>query len=220
MTEEKSAVSRLEEEGDIAADYLEGLLDIADLDGDIEIGVENERASLVIEGGELSHLVGRDGEVLDDHTGLGAGVLELVLQFARGVQRVGVDHDAAGAQHAEEGDRILQNVRHHDRHAIAASQSGALLQPGTEGIGLRIEIGVGQRATHLHVGRAGRKLGERLFGHLHERSMTVDVDVGGHAGRVRLEPGAVCEQGVHGYLSITRGWTGMKIIRWPCPCLQ
>jgi spoIIIJ-associated protein len=65
MTEEKSAVSRLEEEGDIAADYLEGLLDIADLDGDIEIGVENERASLVVEGGDLSHLVGRDGEVLD-----------------------------------------------------------------------------------------------------------------------------------------------------------
>ena len=65
MTEEKTAVQRLEEEGDIAADYLEGLLDIADLDGDIEIGVENERASLVVEGGDLAHLVGRDGEVLD-----------------------------------------------------------------------------------------------------------------------------------------------------------
>ena len=65
MSEEKSTVARLEEEGDIAADYLEGLLDIADLDGDIEIGVENDRASLAIEGGELSHLVGRDGEVLD-----------------------------------------------------------------------------------------------------------------------------------------------------------
>jgi len=45
---EKSAVARLEEEGDIAADYLEGLLDITDLDGDIEIGVENDRASLSI----------------------------------------------------------------------------------------------------------------------------------------------------------------------------
>ena len=61
----KPALERLEEEGDIAADYLEGLLDIADLDGDIEIGVENERASLSIEGGELNHLVGREGEVLD-----------------------------------------------------------------------------------------------------------------------------------------------------------
>ena len=65
MTEDKSQTTRLEEEGDIGADYLEGLLDIADLDGDIEIGVENDRASLSIEGGELSHLVGKSGEVLD-----------------------------------------------------------------------------------------------------------------------------------------------------------
>jgi spoIIIJ-associated protein len=62
--EKKSLVAQLEEEGDIAADYLEGLLDIADLDGDIEITVENDRPNLVIEGGELNHLVGRDGEVL------------------------------------------------------------------------------------------------------------------------------------------------------------
>ena len=65
MTEDKSQTTRLEEEGDIGADYLEALLDIADLDGDIEIGVENDRASLSIEGGELSHLVGKSGEVLD-----------------------------------------------------------------------------------------------------------------------------------------------------------
>ena len=32
-------VSHLEKEGDIAADYLEGLLDIADLDGDIDMDV-------------------------------------------------------------------------------------------------------------------------------------------------------------------------------------
>ena len=57
--------AKLEEEGDIAADYLEALLDIADLDGDIDIDVENDRASLAIVGGKLGHLVGRDGEVLD-----------------------------------------------------------------------------------------------------------------------------------------------------------
>ena len=68
--EEKAAkapksVAKLEEEGDIAADYLEGLLDIADLDGDIDIDVENGRASLAIVGGKLNHLVGNDGDVLD-----------------------------------------------------------------------------------------------------------------------------------------------------------
>ena len=63
MSDEK--IKQLEEEGDIAADYLEGLLDIADLDGDIDIDVENDRASLAISGGKLSNLVGNDGEVLD-----------------------------------------------------------------------------------------------------------------------------------------------------------
>ncbi len=62
---EGSLISKLEEEGDIAADYLEGLLDITDLDGDIDIDVENDRASLAIVGGKLRHLVGSNGEVLD-----------------------------------------------------------------------------------------------------------------------------------------------------------
>ena len=64
-TKKPKGVARLEEEGDIAADYLEALLDIADLDGDIDIDVENDRAALAIVGGKLSHLVGREGEVLD-----------------------------------------------------------------------------------------------------------------------------------------------------------
>ena len=65
VAEKKSLVARLEEEGDVAADYLEGLLDIADLDGDIDIDVENDRAALAIAGGKLNHLVGARGEVLD-----------------------------------------------------------------------------------------------------------------------------------------------------------
>ena len=65
VVEKKSLIAQLEEEGDIAADYLEGLLDIADLDGDIDIDVENDRAALAIAGGKLSHLVGGRGEVLD-----------------------------------------------------------------------------------------------------------------------------------------------------------
>ena len=58
----------LEKEGDAAADYLEGLLDIADLDGDIDIDVEGDRAQVSIvevTKGELQALVGTDGEVLD-----------------------------------------------------------------------------------------------------------------------------------------------------------
>jgi spoIIIJ-associated protein len=58
-------VSQLEAEGDIAADYLEELLDIADLDGDIDMDVEGDRAAVSIVGAKLDVLVGDDGGVLD-----------------------------------------------------------------------------------------------------------------------------------------------------------
>jgi spoIIIJ-associated protein len=58
-------LSLLEQEGEIAADYLEGLLDIADLGGDIDMDVENDRATVSIVGADLSQLVGKKGEVLD-----------------------------------------------------------------------------------------------------------------------------------------------------------
>jgi spoIIIJ-associated protein len=58
-------LDRLENEGDIAADYLEELLDIADLDGDLDMDVEGDRASVSIVGGDVRLLVGRDGEVLE-----------------------------------------------------------------------------------------------------------------------------------------------------------
>jgi spoIIIJ-associated protein len=55
----------LEQEGDIAADYVEGLLDIADLDGDIDMDVEGNRAVVSVVGATLDELVGRRGEVLE-----------------------------------------------------------------------------------------------------------------------------------------------------------
>lgn len=57
---------RLEEEGDIAADYLEELMDIADFDGDIDIDVDGDRASVEIRGAsEMSRLNEPKGELLD-----------------------------------------------------------------------------------------------------------------------------------------------------------
>jgi spoIIIJ-associated protein len=55
----------LENESDIAADYLEELLDIADLDGDIDMDIDGDRAAVSIVGADLSHLVGPDGKVLE-----------------------------------------------------------------------------------------------------------------------------------------------------------
>jgi spoIIIJ-associated protein len=63
--EPTSLADRLEQEGDIAADYLEELLDIADLDGDLDMDVEGERAVVSVVGADLAQLVGPRGEVLE-----------------------------------------------------------------------------------------------------------------------------------------------------------
>jgi spoIIIJ-associated protein len=56
---------RLEQEGEIAADYLEELLEIADLDGDLDMDVEGDRATVSIVGADLPQLIGDNGEVLE-----------------------------------------------------------------------------------------------------------------------------------------------------------
>ncbi|WP_309081791.1 R3H domain-containing nucleic acid-binding protein [Zhihengliuella sp.] len=70
LPDEESSGSRLEEEGDVAADYLEELLDIADIDGDIDIEIRSGRTyiSIVQEDGDesaLRELLGRNGEGLE-----------------------------------------------------------------------------------------------------------------------------------------------------------
>ncbi len=61
----KPSMADLEFEGEIAADYIEGLLDVADLDGDIDMDVEGDRAVVSVVGATLDELVGRRGEVLE-----------------------------------------------------------------------------------------------------------------------------------------------------------
>jgi len=61
--------SALEREGEVAADFLEQLLDIADMDGDIDVDVDGDRAAVAIvdseEGRVSRRLVGTDGKVLE-----------------------------------------------------------------------------------------------------------------------------------------------------------
>ncbi|MDJ0411751.1 Jag family protein [Rhodococcoides fascians] len=64
--DDKDDEDYLVEEGEIAGDYLEQLLDVLDFDGDIDLDVEGDRAIVSIDGGDdLAKLVGRKGEVLD-----------------------------------------------------------------------------------------------------------------------------------------------------------
>jgi spoIIIJ-associated protein len=63
--ESKSGGPDLVQEGDVAADYLESLLDILDLDGDLDMDVEGQRAVVAIVGKGLGSLVGDKGETLE-----------------------------------------------------------------------------------------------------------------------------------------------------------
>jgi len=135
-------------------------------------------------------LLQRVGEVLDDDDGLGAGVLELVLQLARRVQRVDVDHHQAGAQDGGHGHRVLRHVGHHDGDAVALGQAQAL-QVGGEGVAQGIGLAIADFLAHEAVGRAVRVLAEALFHQLDERGVLRRVDVGRHAGRIGTEPGTV-----------------------------
>ncbi len=56
----------LVQEGDVAGDYLERLLDVVDYDGDIDLDVEAGRAMVSIDGGDdLAKMVGPRGVVLE-----------------------------------------------------------------------------------------------------------------------------------------------------------
>lgn len=65
----RERVAALEREGEVAADFLERLLDIADLDGDIDVDVDGDRAAVAIvdseDGRVPRRLVGTDGRVLE-----------------------------------------------------------------------------------------------------------------------------------------------------------
>ncbi len=117
------APGSLEEEGEVAADYLEELLDIMDLDGDIDIDVEDGRAavSVVADGDDteapsadssLSRLVGPRGEVLESLQELA----RLAVQTRTG-ERSRLVLDVAGyrgerrAQLQESAGRAVEAVR-------------------------------------------------------------------------------------------------------------
>jgi spoIIIJ-associated protein len=104
------SVADLELEGEVAADYIEGLLDVADLDGDIDMDVDGERAVVSVVGATLEELVGKRGEVLEalqeltrlavhQHTGARS---RLMLDISGYRQRRRAELAAAGQEAVEE----------------------------------------------------------------------------------------------------------------------
>lgn len=116
----------LEREGEVGADFLETLLDIADLDGDIDVDVDGDRAALSIvdsdEGRVPRRLVGPDGKVLDALQEL----TRLAVQSATG-ERSRLMLDVAG--HRAERRAALVTIAQHAIAEVKASDEKSALDP-------------------------------------------------------------------------------------------
>jgi spoIIIJ-associated protein len=124
----RAKVADLEREGEVAADFLETLLDIADLDGDIDVDVDGDRAAVSIvdsdEGRVPRRLVGTDGKVLDALQEL----TRLAVQSATG-ERSRLMLDVAG--HRAERRAALVEVARRAIEDVKASGEKASLEPMT-----------------------------------------------------------------------------------------
>lgn len=151
-TGETGTASRLEEEGEVAADYLEELLDIVDLDGDIDIDVDHGRAAVEIvaeEGTEraLRRLVGADGEVLDAlqeltrlavqaKTGDRSRLMLDIVGFraARKAELVKVAEEAIARVRETGADLSLEPMNPFERKVVHDAVAGAGLTSDSEGV--------------------------------------------------------------------------------------
>lgn len=110
-TREEPTIAQLEREGDIAADFLEGLLDIADLDGDLNLDVRQGRAyvSVESEGTGLSVLSAPDTvQALQELTRL--AVQNQTGSFSRLILDIGGSRDARKRQLEELVDAAVRKL--------------------------------------------------------------------------------------------------------------
>ncbi|MTE24146.1 MULTISPECIES: R3H domain-containing nucleic acid-binding protein [Microbacterium] len=112
MTHEDTPTKeQLEREGDVAADYLEGLLDIADIDGDLELDVRQGRAYVSVESDDASLRPLADPDTvqaLQELTRL--AVQRETGEFSRLILDVGGSRDTRRAQLAELVDQAVSRL--------------------------------------------------------------------------------------------------------------
>lgn len=107
-----STVAQLEEEGDVAADYIEELLDIADIDGDIELDVRGGRAHVRVESdkpGSLALLANSEAvRSLQELTRL--AVQNRTGRFSRLILDIGGSRDNRQAELGQLVDRAIARI--------------------------------------------------------------------------------------------------------------
>ena len=166
-----------------------------------------EHAELVTHGREhhmfdgriRNALFQRVGEVFDDDNCLGAGILELVLEFARGVQRIDVDHHKTGTQDGGHRHRVLRNIGHHDGHTVALDQPQPL-QVSRERLRQAVGLAEGDLLAHEAVGDGAGVFRKALFHQGHQRGVLGRIDVSRNARGVGAQPGSVYGGCIHACL--------------------
>jgi len=102
---------QLEREGDIAADYLEGLLDIADVDGDLELDVRQGRAYVSVESDDESLRPLADPDVVQALQELARlAVQRETGEFSRLILDIGGSRDTRREQLAGLVDRAIARL--------------------------------------------------------------------------------------------------------------
>ena len=99
-------------------------------------------------------------KVLQHHDRFRARIGELMAKLARRIQGVAIDDDIARAERPEHGDRVLQQVRQHQRDAGAARQANHVLQVSPERARLLVQFAVRDRFAHADEGGPVAKLGD------------------------------------------------------------
>lgn len=109
---EPASAEQLEQEGDVAADFIEGLLDIADIDGDLDLDVRGGRAYVSVdapEDGGIAVLSDPDTvQALQELTRI--AVQNRTGQFSRLILDVGGSRDARQNQLATLVDRAVARL--------------------------------------------------------------------------------------------------------------
>jgi spoIIIJ-associated protein len=109
---EPASVEQLEQEGDIAADFLEALLDIADIDGDLDLDVRGGRAYVSVEapeGGSVDLIADPDTvQALQELTRI--AVQNRTGRFSRMILDVGGSRDTRRRQLATLVDRAIDRL--------------------------------------------------------------------------------------------------------------
>ena len=145
--------------------------------------------------GLVDDLGQRRGRAAEDDDRLDAGVVELVGELARGVERVHVHLGRPRAVDAKHRDREGEHVRAHQRHTVAALHPELLLQPGGDGARSAVDLGIGHGPAEALEGRLVGEARHRRVEERDDRGIGVRVDLERHIGAVGLGPGSV-----HGFL--------------------